>query len=89
MKKNKTMRSIAIALGLFVLWGNIISLLLPVEEYGAVIKTIDFATILFVLAFLTAAFFESRTKRRDSKAEKADESRGKERSPARREPQDP
>lgn len=89
MKKNKTMRSIAIALGLFVLWGNIISLLLPVEEYGAVIKTIDFSTILFILAFLTAAFFESRAKHRDSEAEKAGESRSRERSPVRRETQDP
>ena len=89
MRKNKTMRNIAIALGTFVLWGNIISLLLPVEEYGAVIKTIDFSTILFILAFLTAAFFESRAKRRDSEAENAGESRGKERYPARRETQDP
>ena len=63
MKKNKTMRNIAVALGLFVLWGNIISLLLPVEEYGAVIKTIDFSTVLFVLAILAAAFFESLGKR--------------------------
>ncbi len=68
MKNNNTIRNIVVALGLFVLWGNIVSLLLPAEEYGAVIKTIDFSTILFVLAFLAAAFFESRAKRRDSKS---------------------
>ena len=60
MKKNKTLRNIVFALGLFVLWGNVISLLLPIEEYGAVIKTIDFSTILFVLAMLAVAFFGSR-----------------------------
>ena len=32
------------------------SLLLPAEEYGAVIKMIDFASLLFVLAVLISAF---------------------------------
>lgn len=59
MKEYKTIRSIAFALGFFVLWGNIISLLLPADEYGAVIKTVDFVSLLFALAILAAFVAEA------------------------------
>ena len=52
MKDLKTLQNVILALGFFVLWGNIVSLLLPAEQYGAVIKMIDFASLLFILAVL-------------------------------------
>ena len=55
MKNSKTIRNLGIALCVFVFWGNLVSLFLPVEEYGAVIKMIDFASALFVLAVLISA----------------------------------
>ena len=58
-KTIKTIRNLAIALGTFMLWGNIISLLLPTEEYGAVMKTVDFATVLFLLAIVITAVWGS------------------------------
>ncbi len=59
MKARKTIRNLAIALAAFVLWGNLISLLLPAEEYGAVMKTVDFATVVFLVALLIAAVWGS------------------------------
>ena len=52
MKDLKTLQNVILALGFFVLWGNIVSLLLPAEQYAAVIKMIDFASLLFILAVL-------------------------------------
>ena len=52
MKDLKTLQNVILALGFFVLWGNIVSLLLPAEQYGSVIKMIDFASLLFILAVL-------------------------------------
>lgn len=52
MKDLKTLQNVILALGFFVLWGNIVSLLLPAEQYGTVIKMIDFASLLFILAVL-------------------------------------
>ena len=57
MKENRTLRNIAIALGVFVLWGNVVSLILPPEQYSAIIKTVDAATLLFVLVFLGFELF--------------------------------
>ena len=54
MKEHRAIRGLVIALIVFVLWGNVISLLLPAEDYGAVTKTVDFATVLFLLAILIA-----------------------------------
>lgn len=59
MKARKTIRNLTIALAAFVLWGNLISLLLPAEEYGAVMKTVDFATVVFLVALLIAAVWGS------------------------------
>ena len=74
MKENKTIRSIAFALGFFVLWGNIISLMLPADQYGTVIKTVDFVSVLFVLAILAAFLAEAvkaiKSKDKDNKQER-------------------
>ena len=69
MKEYKTIRGIAFALGFFVLWGNVISLMLPADQYGAVIKTVDFVSILFALAIL-AAFLAETVKTRKSRDNK-------------------
>ena len=53
--KNKTIRNTTIALVAFVLWGNLVSLLLPAEQFVAVMKTVDFATVLFSAAALVYA----------------------------------
>ena len=47
MKDNKTLLNWMIALSLFVIWGNIISLFLSGDQHDAVIKLIDFVSLLF------------------------------------------
>ena len=55
MKENKTLLNWMIALSLFVVWGNIISLFLSGDQYDAVIKLIDFVSLLFALVVLVSA----------------------------------
>ncbi len=55
MKENKTLLNWMIALSLFVVWGNIISLFLSGEQYDAVIKLIDFVSLAFALLVLVSA----------------------------------
>ena len=64
MKEHRAIRGLVIALIVFVLWGNVISLLLPAEDYGAVTKTVDFATVLFLLAILIAVLIGTVRERR-------------------------
>ena len=64
MKKYKTLRNVAAALGVFLFWGNVASLLLPAEEYGAVIKAVDFITAFVLLVVLIVAAYMSIKKRR-------------------------
>ena len=63
MKTRKTMRNILCALSVLILWGNVVSLLLPTDQYGGIIKTIDFSTVLFVVMLLIAVFGERRRDR--------------------------
>ena len=65
MKDLKTLQNVILALGFFVLWGNIVSLLLPAEQYGAVIKMIDFASLLFILAVLVPLVIGRRKSGKD------------------------
>ena len=62
MKEKNRIRDVAIALGAFIFWGNLVSLMLPVENYAAVAKTVDFATVVFLLAglFMVAADLRKR-----------------------------
>lgn len=55
MKENKTLLNWMIALSVFVIWGNIISLFLSGDQYDAVIKLIDFVSLLFALVVLVSA----------------------------------
>lgn len=55
MKENKTLLNWMIALSLFVIWGNIISLFLSGDQHDAVIKLIDFVSLLFALVVLISA----------------------------------
>ena len=55
MKENKTLLNWMIALSVFVIWGNIISLFLSGDQYDAVIKLIDFVSLLFALVVLLSA----------------------------------
>ena len=70
MKKNKRFLNVAVAFGAFLFWGNIVSLLLPAEEYGSVIKTVDFATALFLLAVIATGCIELVRRRRKTAEEK-------------------
>lgn len=71
MKEHRTIRGLVIALIVFVLWGNVVSLLLPAENYGAIIKTVDFATVLFLLAILITVIIGTvRERRKDGRQEK-------------------
>ena len=65
MKDLKTLQNVILALGFFVLWGNIVSLLLPAEQYGTVIKMIDFASLLFILAVLVPLVIGRRKSGKD------------------------
>ena len=55
MKENKTLLNWMIALSVFVIWGNIVSLFLSGDQYDAVIKLIDFVSLLFALVVLLSA----------------------------------
>lgn len=55
MKENGTLLNWIIALSLFVVWGNIISLFLAGDQYVAVIRLIDFVSLLFALLVLVSA----------------------------------
>ena len=52
MKDNKTLLNWMIALSVFVVWGNIISLFLSGDQYDAVIKLIDFVSLVFAMVVL-------------------------------------
>ena len=60
MGTNKTLRNVVIALILLVQWGNIVSLLLPADQYGSIIKIVDFSTVLFLVVILIAMFNDRR-----------------------------
>ena len=55
MKENKTLLNWMIALSVFVVWGNIISLFLSGAQHDAVIKLVDFVSLLFALVVLVSA----------------------------------
>ena len=55
MKENKTLLKWMIALSVFVVWGNIISLFLSGAQHDAVIKLVDFVSLLFALVVLVSA----------------------------------
>ena len=73
MKENKTLMNWMIALSIFVIWGNIISLFLSGEQYDAVIKLIDFVSLLFAIVVLFSAV---RGKGKKSGKEERGESEG-------------
>ena len=56
MRDHKTMRNITFAFGFFVLWGNIISFFLPADQFGTVIKMVDFASLLYIMTVLINEF---------------------------------
>ena len=79
MKKQNTIRDLALAFGVFVFWGNVVSFLLPAEQYGAVVKTVDFASAVFLLAVLiTGGVALFRRRRAESVKKQAGEGSGKE-----------
>ena len=57
MKDHQHLRNLIIALAFFVLWGNVVSLMLPPEAHETVIKLVDFGSLLFALAVLAAGLF--------------------------------
>ena len=75
MKDLKTIRSFAIALAAIALWGNVVSFLLPAEEHSMIVKTVDFATILFLLAILITAIIGTVKERRNTKQKEKPDSK--------------
>ena len=73
MKKKNTIFNLSVAFGAFLFWGNLVSFLLPAEQYGALVKTVDFATALFLLAVLVTAAAGIVRGRRQRKAGRTDE----------------
>ena len=78
MKDHKSMRNLIVALAFFVLWGNVISLMLPAEAYDTIVKLVDFASLLFALAVLAAGLTGFvKTRKGSARGEKkTDESGG-------------
>ena len=52
MKKGTSLFNSTIAWIFLVLWGNLIRLLLPAEQYGVILKTLDYALFLYVIAVI-------------------------------------
>jgi uncharacterized membrane protein YdjX (TVP38/TMEM64 family) len=67
MKENKTLLNWMIALSVFVIWGNIISLFLSGAQHDAVIKLVDFVSLLFALVVLVSAI-RGKEKKPEEKA---------------------
>lgn len=67
MKENKTLLNWMIALSVFVVWGNIISLFLSGAQHDAVIKLVDFVSLLFALVVLVSAV-RGKGKKHEEKA---------------------
>ena len=65
MRENKTMLNWAIALSIFVVWGNVVSLLIPSDQYDTVIKLIDFVSLVYALAVLVSAVTGKRREHTD------------------------
>ncbi len=49
MNNRKILINCVAALGLLVLWGNLVRFFLPAEQLGAILETLDFATVAYVL----------------------------------------
>ena len=66
MKNGKSLLDCTVALGLLVLWGNVVRLFLPPERLGAILGILDYATILYALAaavlLLSAALARKRAR---------------------------
>jgi len=60
------LRNTVCALCMLILWGNIVSLFLPPEQYGTIVKTVDFSTVLFALAVLIAVLCGIRKERKQT-----------------------
>ena len=67
MRENKTLLNWIIALSVFVIWGNIISLFLTGDSYVTVIKLVDFVSLLFALVVLVSAAFGKRNTHKNNK----------------------
>ena len=65
MRENKTVLNWAIALSIFVVWGNVVSLLIPSDQYDTVIKLIDFVSLVYALAVLVSAVTGKRREHAD------------------------
>ena len=66
MKKGSSLFNGTIALVFLVLWGNLIRLLLPAEQNGVILKTLDYALLLYVVAaigFLMGKVLNRRRKK--------------------------
>jgi hypothetical protein len=73
MKDHQHLRNLIIALAFFVLWGNVVSLMLPPEAHETVIKLVDFGSLLFALAVLAAGVSGfAKAKRGERKEERSD-----------------
>lgn len=71
MRENKTVLNWAIALSIFVVWGNVVSLLIPSDQYDTVIKLIDFVSLVYALAVLVSAVTGKRREHADGADEGA------------------
>lgn len=56
------LRNLSLALCAFILWGCLVGLLLPAEQAGAVIKTVDFSAAVFLAALLPLALSKGKGK---------------------------
>ena len=55
MKEYNMIRNLAFALAAFLLWGNAVCLLLPAEEYAAIVRALSLTLGLFLAEILIIA----------------------------------
>ena len=60
MKKYNTQKNLTIAFGFLVVWGNLISLFLPADQFGTIIKIVDFASVIFLLCVLVTEIVKKK-----------------------------
>ena len=76
MKDHKTLRNLIIALAFFVLWGNVVSLMLPPDDYDTIAKLVDFGSLLFALAVLAAGLLDFAKAKSGARKEKKSDKNG-------------
>ena len=76
MKKDNTQKNLTIAFGFLVVWGNLISLFLPADQFGTIIKIVDFASVIFLLCVLVTEIVKKNKEKKQGSAVEGEKKNG-------------